>query len=319
MPETFVEADRLEQVVKLVAPGSTLLRSWPLQGGISAQMTAFEVQRPGGQSRKMILRRPSEQALQFDPCSAEDEFRVLQLTASLGLATQTPYFLDRSGTIFPEPYLVIEYVEGTPEFPSSPPDNFTSQLARHLAMIHCADYSKQDVTFLPKAADECVEVSRRTPTKVQNALEVHQIRERLENCSFLPQRNQSTLLHGDFWPGNILWRGGTITAVIDWEDAQLGDPLIDFAISRLDILWIFGFDAFQSFTRHYQSLMDIDYAKLPYCDLCAALRLARLIGAELTEWTAFFIPLGRHDITEHTLSEHFRYFTTQALEKLAIQ
>jgi aminoglycoside phosphotransferase (APT) family kinase protein len=141
----------------------------------------------------------------------------------------------------------------------------------------------------------------------------------LEKVTTLGQQNKPVLLHGDYWPGNILWRDDTIVAVIDWEDAQIGDPLIDFAISRLDILWIFGSDAFHAFTSHYQSLMDIDYVNLPYWDLCAALRLARLIGDDLAKWTAFFIPFGRHDITEHIFREYFRYFITQALEKLAIQ
>ena len=62
------------------------------------------------------------------------------------------------------------------------------------------------------------------------------------------------LLHGDFWPGNILWRYGQLVAVIDWEDAALGDPLADVANSRLEILWAFGIDAMQSFTHYYQSL-----------------------------------------------------------------
>jgi hypothetical protein len=49
--------------------------------------------------------------------------------------------------------------------------------------------------------------------------------------------------------------------------------------------------------------MDIDYVNLPYWDLCAALRLARLISDDLAKWTAFFIPFGRHDITEHIFRE----------------
>jgi aminoglycoside phosphotransferase (APT) family kinase protein len=38
--------------------------------------------------------------------------------------------------------------------------------------------------------------------------------------------NPSVLLHGDYWPGNILWRDGTIEAVVDWEEAQFGDPAL---------------------------------------------------------------------------------------------
>jgi aminoglycoside phosphotransferase (APT) family kinase protein len=306
-------------VVQIIAPGSTLLRAWPLQGGISAEMTAFELQYPDGQLRKMILRRPSEQVLQLNPRAAENEFRVLQLTSRLGLAAQTPYYLDQSGTIFSMPYLVMEFIEGKPEFPIAPRANFTVQLAKHLALIHGADYSKQDLSFLPKATNKCVETSSKRPTFALPALAVQDLRDKLEKVSTLGQQNRSVLLHGDYWPGNILWRDDTLVTVIDWEDAQIGDPLIDVAISRLDILWIFGTDAMHSFTQHYQSVMDIDYRNLPYWDLCAALRLARLIGDDLAEWTAFFIPFGRHDITERSLSEHFRYFITQALEQLAIQ
>jgi aminoglycoside phosphotransferase (APT) family kinase protein len=150
-------------------------------------------------------------------------------------------------------------------------------------------------------------------------LEDRRIQNVLKEIPPVSQRNGPVLLHGDYWPGNILWRDDTLVAVIDWEDAQMGDPLIDFAISRLDVLWLFGSESMYSFTQYYQALMEIDYKNLPYWDLCAALRLARLIGSDLAEWTAFFIPFGRNDITEHTLREHFRYFTTQALEKLAIQ
>jgi aminoglycoside phosphotransferase (APT) family kinase protein len=314
-----IETRKLEQVVQIIAPGSSLLRAWPLQGGISAEMTAFEIRRPDGQMGKMILRRSGLQVLERNPHAVEDEFRVLQLTTSLGLATPTPYYLDQSGTIFSLPYLVIEFLEGKPEFPIAPTADFTFQLAKHLAIIHGADYSKQDLSFLPKAADKCLEMLSKRPTVALPVPAVRDLRDQLEKVSTAGHQNRPVMLHGDYWPGNILWRDDTLVAVIDWEDAQVGDPLIDFAISRLDILWILGADALGSFTDRYQSLMDIDYRNLPYWDLCAALRLARLIGDNLAEWTAFFIPFGRRDITEHTFREHFRYFITQALEKLAIQ
>jgi aminoglycoside phosphotransferase (APT) family kinase protein len=211
----------------------------------------------------------------------------------------------------------MEYIDGKPEFPSAPKADFTFQLANHLAKIHRADCSKHDLSFLTRAANECVEVAGGQATDVHFSLDTEHIRGTLEEISPLPQRNASVLLHGDYWPGNLLWRNDTLVAVIDWEDAWIGDPLIDLAISRLDILWIFGLAAFQSFIRHYQTLMDIDYTNLPYWDLCAALRLARLVGDDLAEWTAFFAPYGRPDITEHTFREHFGFFIAQALEKLS--
>ncbi|MGT5522875.1 phosphotransferase family protein, partial [Escherichia coli] len=83
------------------------------------------------------------------------------------------------------------------------------------------------------------------------------------------QQNKSVLLHGDFWPGNVLWKDGQLVAVIDWEDAQIGDPLADLGNSRLEILWASGSEAMHSFTRHYQAMTDIDFSNLPYWDLFA--------------------------------------------------
>jgi aminoglycoside phosphotransferase (APT) family kinase protein len=36
--------------------------------------------------------------------------------------------------------------------------------------------------------------------------------------------DRTVLVHGDFKPGNLLLDGGTVSAVLDWETAHLGDP-----------------------------------------------------------------------------------------------
>lgn len=41
------------------------------------------------------------------------------------------------------------------------------------------------------------------------------------------------LLHGDFHPGNLLYRGSAVQAVIDWDYSRLDDPLFDLAYARL--------------------------------------------------------------------------------------
>jgi aminoglycoside phosphotransferase (APT) family kinase protein len=102
----------------------------------------------------------------------------------------------------------------------------------------------------------------------------------LESVWPWPQRNRSVLLHGDYWPGNILWRDGRLVAIVDWEDAALGDPLADLANTRLEILWTFGLDAMHRFTDIHRSLIELDYAALPYWDLAAALRPA----GKIAEW-----------------------------------
>lgn len=304
----------LEKLVQKIIPHGRLLRAWPLKGGISAAMTALEVEQPGGGRKILVLRQPSARTLAKNPRAAESEYWVLRRARASGLAVPEAYFLDQSAEIFPRPYLVIEFIPGKPEF--SPPDlpGFAAQMASHLAKIHRLDSASLVGASLserkPEGAPDFPDLPSNYPLADQR------IGEALRAAWPFGQRNSPALLHGDFWPGNILCQKDRLAAVIDWEDAALGDPLADLAISRLDILWIYGVDAIQSFTRAYQSLMPIDYADMPLWDLSAALRLARLVGDDLNGWAEFFLPFGRSDITAQTIQEHFRYFLTQALDTL---
>jgi aminoglycoside phosphotransferase (APT) family kinase protein len=302
------EDTTFEQVVHKLDPQSKLLRTWELKGGVSAQVMALEALRPDGHTQKMIVRQHGQVDLKHNPQVAADEFKLLHLLHSVGLAAPKPYYLDQSGEIFSAPYLVIEYIEGKPEFAPADLPDLLLQLAKHLSRIHQVDSSKLDLSFLPKLEKRYAEMVRERPARVDESLDEGHIRDTLEAVWPFPQRNTSVLLHGDFWPGNILWRDGQLVAVIDWEDAQVGDPLADVANSRLEILWAFGLDAMQRFTQQYQSLTAIDFTHLPYWDLCAALRPI----AQLAQW-------GLDDTTERIMRERHRWFVTQAFEKLSIQ
>jgi aminoglycoside phosphotransferase (APT) family kinase protein len=304
--DVSLEDKKFAQVIQKIDPQSKLLRTWELKGGVSARVTALEIERPGGQTQKMIVRQHGEVDLKHNPRVAADEFELLRLLQSVGLAAPVPYHLDQSGEIFSTPYVVIEYIEGKPEFAPSHLPDLILQLATHLSRIHQVDCSNLDMSFLPEQEKIYAEKLSERPAQVDESLDEGHIREALESAWPLPQRNTSVLLHGDFWPGNLLWRDGQLVAVIDWEDAQLGDPLADVANSRLEILWAFGLDAMHSFTQQYQSMTTIDFTHLPYWDLCAALRPA----SKIAQW-------GLDDITEKNMREGHRLFITQAFEKLS--
>ena len=121
-----------------------------------------------------------------------------------------------------------------------------------------------------------------------------------------PQRgNGGTLLHGDLWSGNMVWRDGRLVAVIDWEDAAVGDPLVDLAVTRLEVLWAHGAAAMWTVTKLYQSQTGINLSDLAIWDLCAALRPIPLISG----WG--------HSPEEHAAHRAgHQAFVTQALERL---
>src|SRR5215469_2248372 len=129
------------RVVHKLDPHSTLLRAWALKGGVSAQVTALEVEQPDGRRLKLLARQHGEVDRAYNPQIAADEYRLLLLVRSAGLAAPTPYYLDQSGEIFSTPCVVLEYIEGQPEFaPANLPD-FLFQFATQLSRIHQVDGS----------------------------------------------------------------------------------------------------------------------------------------------------------------------------------
>jgi aminoglycoside phosphotransferase (APT) family kinase protein len=102
------------------------------------------------------------------------------------------------------------------------------------------------------------------------------IRKAVEANWPLPQVNEGTVLHNDYWPGNVLWRDSRIVAVIDWEEAAFGDPMADLANIRLEIVWHFGTAAMNMLTDEYLARRpSVGTATLPVWDLRAALRASQ--------------------------------------------
>jgi len=309
---TDIETSILERLAQKISPESRLRRAWSLKGGLSAQMTAFEIEQPGGRTRKLIARQPGEHALQRNPAAAADEFRLLGLLRASGLPVPTPRLLDESGEILPAPYLVIDYIEGEPLLVASDLDGGVVSLADQLARIHSLPAFRADLSFLPLQVERLARSFAARPSGVDDTLDEGRIRQALEAVWPLPPVGEPVLMHGDFWPGNILCREGLIAAVIDWEEAKLGEPLADVAMTRLDLLWAFGIEAMHAFTARYQSVTGVDLGSLPYWDLLAALRPI----SNIAEWADAWNALGRPDITEASMRDGHRRFVSQAFAKL---
>ena len=185
-------------------------------------------------------------ARRADEETAAQEARLLQLLAARGLPVPAPRRLEGST-------LVLDHVES-----DSPPAGLAQPLARALTRIHAAGIPLEHVSFLPDQGKRAEALLGRRP----------------------PVANEPALLHGDFWPGNCLWRNGEVAAIVDWEDAATGDPVADVANCRLELLWAAGGDALEEFTEPYPRMLPrVDLAGLAYWDLFAARRLGPAIGS----------------------------------------
>ncbi|MET3695831.1 phosphotransferase family enzyme [Bacillus oleivorans] len=289
---------QFEQIVKKLNPENKLLDVWELKGGISAQVTGLAVLQPNGQIKKLIVRQHGDVDYKQNPKIAADEYKLLEILKSYGPPVPKPYYLDQSGEIFTRPYIVMEFIDGTPEMN----DMKIKELASILTKIHGLDSSKQDLSFLPKQEINFEKLLNRD---TDNTLNQWTIREILRSVFPFPNKNPQVILHGDFWPGNTLWKNGKLVGVIDWEDAALGDPISDLGNGRLEVLFQFGIEAMMDFTKHYKTLMTTyNYTDQPYWDLFAALRLSTF-----PEW-------GLDKNTEKTMREKHKWFVTQALEQI---
>lgn len=298
-----LDEEALGQLVQRIDPQWSLRHAWNLTGGVSAQVTALEVERADGQTHRLIVRRHGSVDLEHNPHIARDEFTLLEIARSHGLAVPKAYEFDESCELLPSPFIVIDYIEGDTEYSPADVAGYLLQMAAHLARIHSVKDSLE-LTFLPGQARGFGE----RPALLDQSMHEGRIRDALESAWPLAQTNEPVLLHGDFWPGNILWRAGEIVAIIDWEDAGTGDPLVDLGNSRLEILWAFGADAMREFTERYTSMTAIDVTNLPYWDLCAALRPC----SRISSW-------GLDDGTEKQMRTQHQVFVTQALQVLSVQ
>ncbi len=303
-----MQSSALEHLVQAIDPRASLRSTWPLRGGISAKITGIEYVLRGGETRRVVLRMPAAEMLRRNPRAAADEFRLLQRLRAAGLQVPTPIRLDESGEIFAEPYLVVGFIDGAPEFSPTQRSDFVAQMAMRLAEIHRVAANEVELlpTFIP------AHLRQRDYVATSRTVDVAAILAVLENASPPRALNQPVLLHGDFWPGNVVWNAGRISAVIDWEEACIGDPIVDVAIARLDILWLLGIEWMHEFTQCYRALLRLDFRDLPYWDLDAALRPA----FNIADWASQWPDLGRPDITETTMRSGHAQFVAQALAAL---
>jgi aminoglycoside phosphotransferase (APT) family kinase protein len=301
---------RIERAISQFESGGKLLRTSALHGGISSRMTEFEIERADGSKARRIARQPSEWKFTQIADAAEVEARTIRQVKMAGIAVPKVLFVEQASEEVPHPFYVLEYVEGHPNLSPANVSRFVEDYASQLAKIHKINLWAMDFSFLPRPT-----IERRPRDEVSNAkLREAEIQQAIEQHQDRKGANPNVLRHGDFWPGNVIWREEKIVAVIDWEETVIGEPLFDLAISRLDLLWVVGMKAMEEFTERYFLLTKFDASGMAYWDLVASLRPMANLGG----WASSYPGLGRPDITEATMTEG-QEFVERALSRLSSQ
>jgi aminoglycoside phosphotransferase (APT) family kinase protein len=125
--------------------------------------------------------------------------------------------------------------------------------------------------------------------------------------------SSSTLLHGDYWSGNTLWRYGRLTGVVDWEQPRRGNPGQDVGCCRLDLAVLIGAEASDAFLHAYQHATGRALPDLPFWDLY----MTTWALPSIDEYIVGYHDLGRTDLMVDEARARLDRFIVDALARAA--
>ncbi|MEZ4500606.1 MAG: hypothetical protein R2839_11140 [Thermomicrobiales bacterium] len=108
---THMDQDPYRRLVACHFPGSTLVGLDVLTGGVSAQAVSIDIAPADGRGSRFVVRRHSSIDTDRNPHIARDEFALLSALIEAGIPVPKPILFDSSRQLFPEPVIVLAFVQ----------------------------------------------------------------------------------------------------------------------------------------------------------------------------------------------------------------
>ena len=249
MDAPFIDA---EARVRSLDPEGRLLSAELLAGGVSSHIRKLVFQTARG-IEAVVERRPK--VMPGKPPAAERAALEAALLARLpGLGVPAP----RLRRFDPPDTLVLDFLEGGTEPPPGAPGSLIGPMAEALAALHRLG-PEHGLPAMRTFTDPLPDLKAWRPDLFPADAPVQ--------AACPPFEGSPRLLHGDFWMGNLLWRGGELAGLLDWEDACLGDPMAELAAARCDLHSRFGPAAAEALATAYAVLAPTHPARLAWWDL----------------------------------------------------
>ena len=211
----------------------------PMQGGGSCEVFALE---RGGE--RWVLRRAPAHASSSTAHDVGREFRILDAIKDTAVRIPRPIVACDDPTVFDAPFYVMERIDGVPvrtgiplawvDDPSRQHRAF-EELVDAIADVHAVDWRSVGLEGLGKPE----RFLERQVSRWIGQLDSYggrELREARDMADWLetnrPAEQPSALFHGDYKYDNVLFAETTppeLLAVVDWEMASIGDPLVDVA------------------------------------------------------------------------------------------
>lgn len=233
-----------------------------LEANVEGFQAPFElVKFPSGQSNPTykirsasgdyVLRRKPFGQLLPSAHAVDREYRLLSALHPLDFPVPQPFALCDDQEIIGAIFYVMELARGRPyadgalsDFDPATRRHMYEQLVDTLADLHNIDPHAAGLDDFGKTGNYFQRQVMRWTRQYRDS-ETDYLPEMERLIAFLPEtlpeQARTSIVHGDYRIDNVVFDGdGTLTAVLDWELATLGDPLADF--SYLAMQWMMPAD-----------------------------------------------------------------------------
>lgn len=190
---------------------------------------------------QLVVRRPPPPPV---PRGAHDvlrEARLISALADSGVPVPKVLGIGQSGEVMDVPFFVMEYIDGAVMTYATPPSLAEPRYRRaiaetlfdNLAVLHAVDWRTCGLADFGRPE----EFNRRHLGRIARLIADDQGKvpppfARLYNWleQNVPPESGASIIHNDFRLGNLIWAAEPpvrLLAVLDWELATIGDPLLD--------------------------------------------------------------------------------------------
>lgn len=286
-------------LARLLGPAWSAAKVARLSGGASQETLAVEARSEAGETRPLILRRtPAVHDAHAVPIEAEAA--LMRLAAAAGVPSPHVVHVLEPADGLGRGFL-MDRVEGETiprkilrdaGFAALRP-RLAHEVGGLLARLHAIPLASLPPLKTVTGADELAQL-RETYARDGQPRPVfdHALRWLTDHA---PEEPAPTLVHGDFRMGNVMVDAEGVRAVLDWELAQLGDPMRDLGwlctgswrFGRIDKP-VGGFGDLADLVRGYEAAGSgpVDLARVTYWEAFGSLRWGVMCLSMLARYDA---------------------------------